>query len=78
LDGDPARVAATDYGPAPAPATDLLAMARTGRLDGLLSLHDGFYQTNYSPSLPFLADGTYLEDQARADHLGGGSMGPDE
>jgi len=74
-DGDPARVAAGDYGPVPALATGLLNMARAGTLDGLLAQHGGFYQTNYSPSLLFLADGTYLEDQARADHLGGDQWG---
>jgi hypothetical protein len=74
-DGDPARVAGGDYGPVPTLATGLLARARAGALDGLLSSHGRFYQTNYSPSLLFLADGTYLEDQARADHLGGDQWG---
>ena len=65
-DGDPAKVAAGDYGPVPALAAGLLAMAQRGALDGLLQEQGGFYQTNYSRSLLFLADGTYLEDQARA------------
>jgi hypothetical protein len=74
-DGDPARVAAGDYGPIPALATGLLAMAKAGGLDGLLQQQGGFYQTNYSRSLLFIADGSYLEDQARADHLGGDQWG---
>jgi hypothetical protein len=74
-DGDPARVAAGDYGPVPELAAGLEAMARAGGLDGLIQQQDGFYQTNYSRSLLFLADGSYLEDQARADHLGGDQWG---
>ena len=74
-DGDPAQVAAGDYGPVPALATGLLAMAKKGALDGLLQQQGGFYQTNYSHSLLFLADGTYLEDQARAENLGGDQWG---
>jgi hypothetical protein len=74
-DGDPARVTAGDYGPVPALATGLLAMAKHGALDGLLQQQGGFYQTNYSHSLLFLADGTYLEDQATTEHLGGDQWG---
>jgi hypothetical protein len=74
-DGDPARVPPGDYGPVPAMAAGLLAMARSGALDGLIQEQGGFYQTNYSRSLLFLADGSYLEDQARAEHLGGDQWG---
>jgi hypothetical protein len=74
-DGDPAKVAAGEYGPVPALATGLLTMAQHGALDGLLQQQGGFYQTNYSRSLLFLADGTYLEDQAVAEHLGGDQWG---
>jgi len=74
-DGDPAQVATGDYGPVPALAAGLLAMAKKGALDGLLQQQGGFYQTNYSHSLLFLADGTYLEDQARNEHLGGDQWG---
>ena len=35
----------------------------------------GFYSTDYTKSLLFLADGTYLEDQAVAQHLGGDQWG---
>jgi len=73
--GDPAQVAAGDYGPVPAMTASLLAMAQRGALDGLIQQQGGFYQTNYSHSLLFLADGTYLEDQARAENLGGDQWG---
>jgi len=74
-DGDPAKVAPGDYGPVPALAGGLLAMARQGALDGLIQEQGGFYQTNYSRSLLFLADGAYLEDQARGENLGGDQWG---
>ena len=50
-------------------------MAKGGGLDGLLQEQGGFYQTNYAHSLLFLADGSYLEDQARAENLGGDQWG---
>jgi hypothetical protein len=74
-DGDPAQVAQGDYGPVPAMSAGLLAMAKSGGLDGLIQEQGGFYQTNYSRSLLFLADGSYLEDQARAENLGGDQWG---
>jgi hypothetical protein len=74
-DGDPAKVADGDYGPVPAMAGGMLGMARSGALDGLLQEQGGFFQTNYSRSLLFLADGSYLEDQARAENLGGDQWG---
>ena len=39
----------------------LLAMARSGGLDGALISTGRFYQTNYTKPLLFLADGSYLE-----------------
>jgi hypothetical protein len=74
-DGDPASVAPGDYGPVPTLANGLLAMASSGALDGLLQEQGGFYQTDYARSILFLGDGSYLEDQARADHLGGDQWG---
>lgn len=73
--GDPTQVAAGDYGPVPVLAHGLLTMAQQGGLDGLIQEHSGFYQTNYSRSLLFLADGSYLEDQARGENLGGDQWG---
>jgi hypothetical protein len=74
-DGDPAKVAAGDYGPVPVLGKGLLDMAKRGGLDGLIQEQGGFYQTNYSRSLLFLADGSYLEDQARDENLGGDQWG---
>jgi hypothetical protein len=74
-DGDPAKVAAGDYGPVPALANGLLTTAQQGGLDGLIQEQGGFYQTNYSRSLLFLADGSYLEAQARGENLGGDQWG---
>jgi hypothetical protein len=74
-DHDPAKVAAGDYGPVPVLSAKLLDLARSGGLDGRLLAEKGFYQTDYAKPLLFLADGGYLEDQARAEHLGGDQWG---
>jgi hypothetical protein len=74
-DGDPAKVAAGDYGPVPALATGLLAMARSGALEGVIQGEGGYYNTDYTKSVLFLADGAYLEDHAVAAHLGGDQWG---
>lgn len=73
--GDPARVAAGDYGPVPTLVARLLGLARAGGLDGLLVTATGPFQTDYAKQLLFLSDGTYLENQARAQHLGGDQWG---
>ena len=74
-DNDPAKVANGDYGPVPAMLAELLSLAQTGGLDGALLSQGSFYQTNYTKPLLFLADGAYLEDLARAQHLGGDQWG---
>jgi hypothetical protein len=74
-DNDPGKVEAGDYGPVPVLTGRLLDLARSGGLDGQLLSSGGFYQTDYAKPLLFLADGTYLEDQARAEHLGGDQWG---
>jgi len=74
-DTDPAQIAAGDYGPVPVMMTQLLALAQSGGLDGALLAQGRFYQTDYTKPLLFLADGTYLEDLARAQHLGGDQWG---
>jgi hypothetical protein len=74
-DNDPSKVANGDYGPVPVLVLRLLDLARSGGLDGQLLSSGGFYQTDYAKPLLFLADGTYLEDQARAEHLGGDQWG---
>jgi hypothetical protein len=74
-DNDPAKVPDGDYGPVPVLTGKLLDLARSGGLDGQLLSSGGFYQTDYTRPLLFLADGSYLEDQARAEHLGGDQWG---
>jgi hypothetical protein len=75
VDGDPTRVPAVGYGPVPVILQRLVTMAQSGGLDGALLQQGRFYMTDYTKPLLFLADGTYLEDQARAQHLGGDQWG---
>ena len=72
---DPGKVATGNYGPVPVMLDRLLAMAQSGGLDGALLSQGQFYETDYSKPLLFIADGAYLEDQARAQHLGGDQWG---
>jgi hypothetical protein len=58
-------VAAGEYGPLPAMMSSLLGIAQTGGLDGLLMVNGRFYQTDYTPALLFMGDGTYLSGQAQ-------------
>ena len=74
-DNDPGKVANGDFGPVPVLVLRLLDLARSGGLDGQLLSSGGFYQTNYAKPLLFLADGSYLQDQARTEHLGGDQWG---
>ena len=74
-DGDPAKVAAGDYGPVPALTASLLGMAQGGALEGVIQGEGGYYNTDYTKSVLFLADGAYLEDHAVAEHLGGDQWG---
>jgi hypothetical protein len=73
-DGDPAKVATGDYGPVPTLAGRFLTLADSGALQGLLTKGE-FYAGDQTKPLLLLADGAYLEDQARADHLGGDQWG---
>jgi hypothetical protein len=73
-DGDPAKVATGDYGPVPTLAGRILTLADSGALQGLLTKGE-FYASDQTKPLLLLADGAYLEDQARADHLGGDQWG---
>jgi Cytochrome b(N-terminal)/b6/petB len=72
---DPAKVASGNYGPVPVMLGALLAMARSGGLDGVLLDEHGFFQTDYTKPLLFLADGAYLGNLADAQHLGGDQWG---
>ncbi len=74
-DGDPSKVAAGTYGPVPVIASSFLTLADTGGLEGLLTSSSTFYVSNVTKPLLLLADGAYLEDLARADHLGGDQWG---
>jgi hypothetical protein len=74
-DGDPAKVTPGNYGPVPVLASSFLTLADTGGLEGLLTSSSTFYVSNETKPLLLLADGAYLEDLARADHLGGDQWG---
>ncbi len=73
--GDPTKVAAGDYGPVPVLLGQLLKQAQAGSLDGALLSEGGFYQTDYTLPLLFLADGSDLAAQAQNDHLAGNQWG---
>jgi len=63
------------YGPVGLMMGALLAMARSGGLDGYLVASPQFYSTDYTKPLLYLADGTYLANLAHADHLQGTQWG---
>ena len=69
----PPRSARGDYGPVPALTSQYLGLAASGALQNLLT--NSFYDGDQTKPLLLLADGAYLEDQARADHLGGDQWG---
>lgn len=68
-------VAAGAYGPVPVLMANLLAVARTGGLDGLLLQSGHFYQTDFTRPLLFMGDGGYLPGLAEAQHLAGDQWG---
>jgi hypothetical protein len=74
-DGSPASVATGDYGPVPVISASFLTLAETGGLEGALTESSNFYGIDQTRSLLLLADGSYLEDQARAQNLGGDQWG---
>jgi hypothetical protein len=74
-DGNPAQVKPGDYGPVPILTNRFLGLARTGGLEGLLTSKSTFYVADQTKPLLLLSDGAYLEEQARADHLGGDQWG---
>jgi hypothetical protein len=74
-DGDPAKVAPGDYGPVPLLADRFLRLAASGGLEGALTSSGTFYGSDATRSLLLLSDGAYLEDQARAQNLGGDQWG---
>lgn len=68
-------VAPGDYGPVPTMMNALLADARSGGLDGALLTGGGFYQTDYTKPLMFMADGGLLASRAQTYHLLGSQWG---
>ena len=68
-------VADGDYGPLPVMMANLLGMARSGALDGLLQISGRFYQTDYTPALLFMGDGGYLDNLATKWNLHGDQWG---
>ncbi|PZS04587.1 MAG: hypothetical protein DLM56_05550 [Pseudonocardiales bacterium] len=74
-DGDPAKAKPGSYGPVPILTSRFLTLASSGGLEGVLTTSNAFYGSNETKPLLPLTDGTYLEGQARADHLGGDQWG---
>ena len=66
---------ASNAGPVPLMINDLTQMARSGALDQALVTQAGFYTTDYTLPLLFLADGSYLASQAERQHLTGNQWG---
>jgi hypothetical protein len=73
--GDPGKIPAGDHNPVPVLLGQLLNQAQAGSLDGALLSEGGFYQTDYTLPLLFLADGSDLAAKASADHLTGTQWG---
>ena len=68
-------VKAGPYGPVGLIISNLESMARSGALDGALLASPQLYATDYTNPLLFIADGTYLADQAGLRHLQGSQWG---
>ena len=75
FENDQVVVNATNAGPVPVMINDLTMMARSGALDQALITGDSFYSTDYTQSLLFISDGTYLADVASKQHLHGNQWG---
>lgn len=73
--GKTVNVPAGAYGPVGTMIGSLLALAQSGGVDGALLTSRQFYQTDYTKPLLFLADGTELEERAKAQHLLGDQWG---
>jgi hypothetical protein len=64
-----------DYGPLPVMMDNLLNLAESGALDGMLLSQGGFYQTDYTRPLLFMGDGGYLSGLADTQKLTGSQWG---
>jgi hypothetical protein len=63
------------YGPLPVMMSNLLGVAQTGGLDGLLVINGRFYQTDYTQPLLFMGDSGYLDNLATEANLTGDRWG---
>jgi hypothetical protein len=66
---------AGSYGPVAEMMGELLTFARAGGLDGAILNSGQLYQTDYTKSLMFLADGNALAAKAQQEHLLGNQWG---
>jgi hypothetical protein len=69
------QLSSGDYGPVETMMAALLAMARSGALDGALVSTQGLYNNDYTKPLLFLGDGGYLSGLASNEHLQGNQWG---
>ncbi len=73
---NPTKVRPGDYGPVPLMTARLLQLAQSGALDSqLTNTGTGFFQTDYTRPLLFLADSGHLANLADAQHLSGDQWG---
>lgn len=68
-------VPSANDGPVPVMINSLTQMARSGALDQALVTGNGFYTTDYTKVLLFVADGSYLGNLADHQHLSGDQWG---
>jgi hypothetical protein len=68
-------VATGDYGPLPVMMANLLGVAQSGGLDGLLMINGRFYHTDYTQSLLLMGDGSFLSGLAQQWNLTGSQWG---
>ena len=69
-------VPATNVGPLPKMINELTEMARSGALDqALITGKGGYYTTDYTKPLLFIADSGYLPNLAQSQHLLGSQWG---
>ncbi|MGO9489243.1 MAG: hypothetical protein ACLQBB_09495 [Solirubrobacteraceae bacterium] len=62
-------------GPVPTMMSSLIALAKSGGVDGSLLTSKQFFQTDYTKPLLFMADGGLLEERAEQQHLLGEQWG---
>ncbi len=68
-------VPTTTAGPVPVLINNLTSMARSGALDESLISNNDFYTTDFTKTLLFISDGSYLADIADKQHLSGSQWG---